>query len=114
LRTIPHTVTEFTGFDVANDPVAGNLLGISPYRASGDAQVRSVVLPAGYGHIGLPRTAHLARNPRAREYVETWTESSTAQPPGDAANVAHAADIWHSVKRHWCLQARQLLVVPAS
>ncbi len=114
LRTIPHTVTEFTGFDVANDPVAGNLLGISPYRASGDAQVRSVVLPAGYGHIGLPRTAHLARNPRAREYVETWTESSTAQPPGDAANVAHAADIWHSVKRHWCLQARQLLVGPAS
>jgi len=114
LRTIPDTVTEFTGFDVPNDPIAGNLLGIPPYRASGEAQVRSVVLPAGYSHIGIPRTAHLATNQRARDYVETWTESSMAQPPGDTANVVHAADIWHSVKRHWCLQARRLLVNPSS
>ena len=114
LRTIPDTVTEFTGFDVPNDPIAGNLLGISPYRASGEARVRSVVLPAGYGHIGLPRTAHLATNPRAREYVETWTQSSMTQPADDMVNVVHAADIWHSVKRHWCLQARQLLVGLAS
>ena len=115
LRTIPDTVTEFTGFDVPNDPIAGNLLGISPYRASGEAQVRSVVLPAAYSHIGIPRAEHLAVDPRIREYVESWTESSTAQPPaGDTANVVHAVDIWHSVKRHWCLQARRLLVNPAS
>jgi len=115
LRTIPDTVAEFTGFDVPNDPIAGNLLGISPYRASGDARVRSIVLPAGYSHIGLPRAAHLATDPRMRDYVETWTESSTAQTPaGDTANIVHAADIWHSVKRHWCLQARHLLVGPAS
>jgi hypothetical protein len=115
LRTIPDTVTEFTGFDVPNDPIAGNLLGISPYRASGEAQVRSVVLPAGYSHIGIPRAAHLAEDPRIRGYVESWSAASTAQPPdGDTANLAHAADIWHSVKRHWCLQARRLLVDPAS
>ena len=115
LRTIPDTVTEFTGFDVPNDPIAGNLLGISPYRAAGETQVRNVVLPAGYSHIGMPRAAHLAVDPRIREYVESWTESSTAQPPGgDTANVVHAADIWHSIKRHWCLQARRLLVNPAS
>ncbi|HKU87134.1 MAG TPA: hypothetical protein VJV77_12440 [Casimicrobiaceae bacterium] len=115
LRTIPDTVSEFTGFDVPNDPIAGNLLGISPYRATGGAQVRSVVLPAGYGHISAPRTAHLAADPRIRAYVESWTEGSTARPPdGDTENLVHAADIWHSVKRHWCLQARRLLVHPAS
>ena len=115
LRTIPDTVTEFTGFDVPNDPIAGNLLGISPYRASGDAKVRSVVLPGGYSHIGIPRAAHLADDPRIRGYVESWSAASTAQPPdGDTANLVHAADIWHSVKRHWCLQARRLLVNPAS
>lgn len=115
LRTIPDTVTEFTGFDVPNDPIAGNLLGISPYRASGEAQVRSVVLPAGYSHIDIPRAAHLAADPRIRGYVESWSAASTAQPPdGDTANLVHAADIWHSVKRHWCLQARRLLVDPAS
>ena len=115
LRTIPDTVTEFTGFDVPNDPIAGNLLGISSYRASGDAKVRSVVLPAGYSHIGIPRAAHLAEDPRIRGYVESWTETSTAPPPeGDTANLVHAADVWHSVKRHWCLQARRLLVDPGS
>ena len=115
LRTIPDTVTEFTGFDIPNDPIAGNLLGISPYRASGEAHVRNVVLPADYSHIGIPRAAHLAADPRARDYVESWTAASTAPPPeGDFTNLVHAADIWHSVKRHWCLQARRLLVDPAS
>ena len=115
LRTIPDTVTEFTGFDVPNDPIAGNVLGISPYRASGEASVRSVLLPAGSSHIGIPRAAHLARDPRIRAYVESWTETTTAHPPeGDTANLVHAADIWHSVKRHWCVQARRLLVNPAS
>ena len=115
LRTIPDTVSEFTGFDIPNDPIAGNLLGTSPYRASGDAKVRSVVLPAGYSHIDIPRAAHLADDPRIRGYVESWSAGSTAQPPdGDTANLVHAADIWHSVKRHWCLQARRLLVNLAS
>ena len=115
LRTIPDTVTEFTGFDVPNDPIAGNLLGISPYRASGEANVRSIVLPAGYSHIGIPRAAHLAMDARIREYVESWTGTTSAQPPdGDTANLVHAADIWHSVKRHWCMQARRLLVNPPS
>ena len=38
LRRIPDTVTEFTGFDIPNDPIAGNLLGITPYAVVGSAQ----------------------------------------------------------------------------
>lgn len=115
LRTIPDTVTEFTGFDIPNDPIAGNLLGVSPYVASGTAQVRNVTLPADYGHIRIPLTDHLAQDPRMRDWIDAWRPGFAEPPPdADAANLVHAADIWHSVKRHWCLQAQRLLVNHAS
>jgi pimeloyl-ACP methyl ester carboxylesterase len=110
LRRIPDTVTEFTGFDIPNDPIAGNLLGITPYETVGSATVRNVLLPASYGHVDLPRAADLPGDARARAWIEAW-QPGTALPP-DAAelrNIVHAADIWHSVKRHWCDQAQRLL-----
>ena len=61
LRKIPDTVTEFTGFDIPNDPIAGNLLGITPYEATGSARVRNVRLPASYSHVALPLADHLPR-----------------------------------------------------
>jgi hypothetical protein len=27
----------------------------------------------------------------------------------DTTNLVHAADIWHSVKRHWTIEARRLV-----
>ena len=36
-----------------------------------------------------------------------------AAPPAgagiDASNIVHAADIWYSVKKHWCLEAQRLI-----
>jgi hypothetical protein len=29
----------------------------------------------------------------------------------DTTNLLHAADIWYSVKKHWCLEAQRLLRV---
>jgi hypothetical protein len=115
LRTIPDTVTEFTGFDVPNDPIAGNLLGITPYEAIGRARVRNVLLPATYSHVDLPHAAALPDNAGARAWIDAW-EPGAGLPPdaGGWHNVVHAADIWHSVKRHWCAQAQRLLKRTAS
>jgi len=33
-------------------------------------------------------------------------------PDGNANNVMWAADIWHSIKKLWCLEARRLLRAP--
>ena len=115
LRRIPDTVTEFTGFDIPNDPIAGNLLGITPYEAIGSARVRNVLLPPTYRHIDLPRTAELAGDPDARTWIEGWQPDAKLPPGTDTVhNLVQAADIWHSVKRHWCAQAQRLLKRTAS
>ena len=115
LRKIPDTVTEFTGFDIPNDPIAGNLLGIAPYEALGGARVRNVLLPGEYSHIALPQAAGLPDDPALREWIDGWRpDDESPLPAGDTANLLHAADIWHSVKRHWCTQAQRLLVTPLS
>lgn len=115
LRTIPDSVDEFTGFILPHDPIAGNLLGDRPYRAAGRARVRSVELPDGYHHVTLPAVDHLADDPAMRAYLDAWRPDRAAPPPaGDTSNLVHAADIWYSVKRHWCMQAQRLLALPPS
>ena len=110
LRTVPDTVDEFTGFALPHDVIAGNLLGDEPYAGTGHARVRNVALPARYHHIALPRAEHLAADPAIRAWIEAWSPAShVALPAGDTENLVHAADIWYSIKRHWCLQARRLL-----
>lgn len=111
IRGIPDTVDEFTGFLLPHDPIAGNLIGDTPYASLGRARVRNVVLPDSYHHLTLPRAEHLAANPTIRAWIDAWTpDSATPSPEGDTANLVHAVDIWYSVKRHWCGQARGLLV----
>jgi hypothetical protein len=114
LRLIPDSVEEFTGFTIPGDLIAGYLFGDEPYRATGDAQVRNVTLPASYSHIGLPRTRHLAAQMSTRQWIERY--APTAPPPPlppqsgvDASNLVHAADIWHDVKKRWCLEAQRAI-----
>jgi hypothetical protein len=115
LRRIPDTANEFTGFILPHDPIAGNLLGDTPYEALGHADVRTVVLPGSYHHLTLPRTEHLAGDPVIHAWIDAWWPGSTAAPPGgDTSNLVHATDIWYSVKRHWCLQAQALLSASTS
>jgi hypothetical protein len=115
LRKIPDTVGEFTGFTIPHDPIAGNLLGDTPYESLGRAQVRNVVLPSSYHHIDLPRTEHLAADATIRAWIDAWSPDDARGPPaGDIVNLVHATDIWYSVKRHWCLQAQRLLGGSAS
>jgi hypothetical protein len=110
LRKIPDTVSEFTGFILPHDPIEGNLLGDSPYEALGRAHVRNVTLPGSYHHLTLPLAAHLASDPAIRAWIDAWSPRGSAPTPsGDTSNLVHATDIWYSVKRNWCLQARGLL-----
>jgi hypothetical protein len=114
LRTVPDTVDEFTGYFIEWDVIAGTSPGSAqdnPYRATGTAQVRNVTLPAEYSHISLPATGHLAANAGTRAWVERYTPG--VPPPAgadlDTRNLLHAADIWFSVKKHWCLEAQRLV-----
>jgi hypothetical protein len=113
LREIPDTVEEFTGFSSEWDPIAGNFGTVEPYRAVGSAQVRNVILPAGASHLTLPRVAELARDPATRDWIDRYVPGTASEPPTaaqtDTANLLHAADIWYSVKKHWCLEAQRLI-----
>lgn len=115
LRRIPDSVDEFTGFILPHDPIAGNVLGDKPYAAVDRAHVRSVVLPDSYHHLTLQRVAHLAADPAIRAWIDAWSPDASAPlPDGDTSNLVQAADIWHSVTRHWCRQAQGLLSMPTS
>lgn len=114
LRQIPDTVEEFTGFFIAWDPVAGTFPGTEPFRPMGSAAVRTVMLPAAYGHITIPLTRHLAANPVTRAWINEYiperaTRALPAGPGIDATNIVHAAEIWYSIKKHWSLEAQRLI-----
>lgn len=109
LRSVPDTVEDFTGFVIEWDAIAGTFPGSEPYAATGSARVRNVVLPATYLHTDLPRTEHLAANPVTRAWIDAYRPDAPAPPPEgvDVSNLLHAADIWHSVAKHWCLAAQR-------
>ena len=114
LRTLPDTVDEFTGFTIPGDPLAGGLWDDEPYRAAGSARVRNVTLPPSYSHVGLPLVQHLPANETTRRWIDAYVPDPSPPLPSaehgvDVSNLLHAADIWHSVKKHWCLEAQRAI-----
>jgi hypothetical protein len=115
LRSVPDSVDEFTGYFIEWDPIAGtgpDAARENPYRPTGTARVRNVMLPGDYGHITLPLVRHLADNPATREWISRYHPATGAAAPpvipdADLSNIVHAADIWFSVKKHWCLEAQR-------
>jgi hypothetical protein len=113
LRLIPDTVEDFTGFSIPGDIIAGNLLGDEPYKTTGAANVRNVTLPSTYSHIRLPLTQHLAEQAATRAWIAAYQPDAPELPPSepgiDASNLLHAADVWFSVKKHWCIEAQRAI-----
>jgi hypothetical protein len=115
LRNVPDSADEFAGYFIPWDPIAGtgrDATRDDPYRAAGRAQVRNVLLPADYGHITLPLARHLADDPLTRRWIAGFDPRSMPAvapviPGADLHNIVHAADIWFSVKKHWCLEAQR-------
>jgi alpha-beta hydrolase superfamily lysophospholipase len=113
LRTIPDTVEDFTGYSLGVDLIAWDLPGAgATYRASGTARVRNVELPASYSHVTVAAVADLAADPAMREWLNAYVPGQTDGFPANAVSVTNAlwaADVWHSIKRHWVLEAQRFL-----
>jgi hypothetical protein len=111
LRKIPDTALDFTGFTVAWDPIAGNFGTGTPYVPLGTANVRNITLPATYSHIGLPITEHLAANPVTRAWIDAYRPDAVPpvpqEPDVDVRNLLHAADLWFSIRAHWCNEGQR-------
>ncbi len=125
LRMIPDSVEEFTGFYKGLDPFGGDFLGFGPANhnyPSGQARVRNVKLPLAYGHVSVPNTRHLLKNPAIVEWVNQY------QPPNGAANtdqaeadlshrfnswesrhILWAAEVWFSIKKHWVIELQRAI-----
>jgi hypothetical protein len=117
LRSIPDSVEEFTGYSIAGDPIAltppTGASSYDMYRQTGNAQVRNVNLPLGYNHVSVPNTDYLIEEPRKRDWINAYgsakqTDAATI-PGGDDDHILWAADVWHSIKKHWCLEAQRLI-----
>jgi len=116
LRKIPDSVDEFTGFSIGLDFWGGDLFGLSTsnlYRANGEALVRNVKLPGSYNHVILPVTSHLAKSEEIRNWINSYTPvdepSIDVEFESDSMNILWAADVWHSIKKHWALELKRLI-----
>ncbi|MDK1031249.1 MAG: hypothetical protein QGD94_04520 [Planctomycetia bacterium] len=116
LRNIPDSVEEFTGFYSGMDFLGGDFLGFGPaneYASNGTAKVRNVKLPLRYNHFVSPSSKHLAESREIVDWINAYDPSVAAMPvPRFKAPSRHllwAADVWHSVKKHWCIEAQRFL-----
>jgi len=116
VRKIPDTVDEFTGYRIGVDFFAWDapgFEGVKTFHAEGKAKVRNVTLPAEYSHIFVPVTHQLATSAEMRAWLNAFDpENETGRAPvpdGAASNVMWAADIWHTIKKYWCIEAQRLI-----
>ena len=116
LRKIPDNVDEFTGYFISVDFFAlsfpGNPLD-RRYENNGRVNVRNVMLPADYNHVTVTVTAELGQSEEVRNWVNAFVPGSdpdASMLPADAQmHVMWAADVWYSIKKHWCLEAQSLI-----
>jgi hypothetical protein len=116
LRTIPDSVEEFTGFYMGLDPVGGDLFGfgaLNKFKANGKAYVRNVNLPLGYNHLMVPATKHLAESQEIRDWINNYLPveepQETVKFESSSKRILWAADVWHSIKKHWVLELKRLI-----
>lgn len=116
LRSIPDSVEEFTGFYMGLDIAGGDLLGfgsMNKFAANGKATVRNVKLPLGYNHITVPGTRHLAESQEIRDWINQYVPVEEPQLDvefsSSSKHILWAADVWHSIKKHWVLELQRVL-----
>lgn len=119
LREIPDTVEEFDGYHLQGDLISGTLFGVRDgdrYRSKGSALVRNVTLPQECGHISLPLTEDLAKDRETREWIQRYAPASdhpicgVAFEGGQRRNIVFAAEMWYSIKKHWCLELKRRIL----
>ena len=116
LRKIPDNVDEFTGYFIEVDLIAltfpGNPLD-SRYEGSAKVNVRNVDLPATYNHVIAPLSRDLAQDAKVRDWINAYTPGADVDesrlPSYAQGHVLWAADVWHSIKKHWSIEAQTLI-----
>jgi hypothetical protein len=108
LLKIPDTVQEFTGFQIEGDVFTA---GTGPYQSVATAAVRNVTLSIATSHINAFRMDGLAQDADTRAWISAYRPSPALDPKSvpDASNITQAADIWYSIKKHWCTEAQRLI-----
>ena len=116
LHTIPNTVDEFTGYAIDFDLVGWTFPGSTAwvFDHNGTAQVRNVLLPSTYSHVFVPVTYSLSRDAAMRDWINAYVPGrDNGEAPGAAegraGNEIFAADVWFTIKKHWCLEAQRLI-----
>jgi hypothetical protein len=111
VREVPDSVEEFSGYTIEWDPIAGTFPGSEAYKATGLANVRNITLDSSTSHIGMPRARALAQDKATRAWIDAYRVDEQAPLPehtaADTSNLRHAADIWFSVKKHWCMELQR-------
>ena len=118
LREVPDTAVQFNGYFIGVDWFTMSRADVSAdgFRSpSGKVQIRNVVLPAGYMHLTVPAAHYLLDKPDLRrmadEYRATTERPDEATMPGGYEDsFYYAADNWASIKKHWVLEARRLVM----
>jgi hypothetical protein len=117
LRSIPDSVEEFTGFYMGMDLLGGDYLGfgsMNKFKANGKARVRNVKLPLGYNHITIPGTKHLAEDREIRDWINNYIPEEepemTVTFSSSSKHILWAADVWYSIKKHWVLELKRLIL----
>jgi hypothetical protein len=116
IRDIPDTVDDFTGYRIGLDFFAWDAPGleaVKTFHPVGKAKVRNVTLPAEYSHVFVPGTSHLAQSAAMRAWINAFDPENEAGraplPEGPSANVMFGADVWYSIKKHWCIEAQRVI-----
>jgi hypothetical protein len=116
VRDIPNTVEDFTGYTIGIDIAAGTFpgaRGISEFHQNGTAHVRNVILPWWYNHVFVPASRDLAASKAMRDWINAYVPDHPEQvetlPNEPNVNVWWTADVWYSIKEHWCLEAQRLI-----
>jgi hypothetical protein len=104
------SVEEFTGFTILWDPIAGTFPEASPTMRP--VPPRCAMWIAG-GHESY-RTADAKElathaNTRMDRPVSTGRTDAAGRGGRRPGNLVVAADIWYSVKKHWCLEAQRVI-----
>ena len=114
LRSIPDSVEEFTGFIILWDPIAGTFPGDEPYHAHGHAPKSATSnCPRAPATSGCPTRGSSRAMPRRAPGSIAIARATSLPLPGvdgvDTGNLVPAADIWFSIKKHWCLEAQRVI-----
>jgi hypothetical protein len=115
-RTIPDVIDEFTSYRIGVDFFAWDIPGLEGWKtftAEGKTNLRNLTLPASYSHVFVPGTAHLAEDPAMKAWIDAFDPripaNWTPPPELDRPSVLWAADVWHSIKKHWTLESQRLI-----